>query len=72
MAGMVITAAVYAAAVAQQALGVLPPWNWWSALPVAVGFALLWAVVDRLARSRWLTGWQTADEPPVDVVALRD
>jgi hypothetical protein len=72
MAGMVITAAVYAAAVAQQALGVLPPWNWWSALPVAVGFALLWAVVDRLARSRWLAGWQTADEPPVDAVALRD
>ncbi|SNR83200.1 hypothetical protein [Blastococcus mobilis] len=71
-AGMVITAAVYAAAVAQQALGVLPPWNWWSALPVAVGLALLWAVVDTLARSRWLARSQTADEPSADVVAVRD
>jgi hypothetical protein len=71
-AGVVVTAAVYAAAFAQQALGVLPPWNWWSVLPVTVGLALLWAGVDTLARSRWLARWQAADEPAVDLVAVRD
>jgi hypothetical protein len=62
-AGLVVTAAVYAAAVAQEALGVLPPWNWWSVLPVAVGFSVLWTAVDGVGRSAWFTGWRTADEP---------
>ena len=47
----------------QEALGLLPPWNWWSVLPVAVGFGLLWAGVDLLERSRWLARWKAPDEP---------
>ncbi|WP_458199574.1 hypothetical protein [Blastococcus deserti] len=61
-AGVGVAAAVYAGAVVQEALGLLPPWNWWSALPVAAGFALLWAGVDALTGSRWPARWQTADE----------
>jgi hypothetical protein len=68
-AGVLVAGAVYAAAVVQQALGLLPPWNWWSVLPVAVGLGLLWAGVDVLARSRWLARWQAADEPADDRVA---
>jgi hypothetical protein len=63
LAGAVVAGAVYAAAVGQDALGLLPPWNWWSVLPVALGFALLWAAVDVLDRSRWLAHWKTVDEP---------
>jgi hypothetical protein len=70
-AAVLISAAVYAAAVGQEALGSLPPWNWWSALPVATAFALLWAGVDVVARSRWLARWQAAqpadDRAPVRV-----
>ena len=62
-AGPVVTAAVYAAAVVQDSFGLLPPWDWGSVLPVAVGFGVLWAGVDRLARSGWLGRWRTADEP---------
>jgi hypothetical protein len=62
-AGVLVVAAVYGAAVAQDALGVLPPWNWWSVLPVAVGFAVLWAGVDRLDRSAWLSRWKQPSEP---------
>jgi hypothetical protein len=63
LAGPLVAGAVYGAAVGQEALGLLPPWNWWSVLPVAVGFALLWAGVDLLARSRWLARGSVADEP---------
>jgi hypothetical protein len=62
-AGLVVAGVVYGAAVGQEALGLLPPWNWWSVLPVAVGFAVLWAGVDLLGRSRWLSQWKAADEP---------
>jgi hypothetical protein len=62
-AALAVTGAVYAVAVAQDFFGALPPWSWWSALPVAVVFALLWAGVDALGRSRWLARWQVADEP---------
>ncbi|TQN44005.1 hypothetical protein FHU33_3482 [Blastococcus colisei] len=62
LAAPVVVGAVYAVAVGQDAVGLLPPWNWWSVLPVAVGFALLWAGVDALDRSRWLVGWTTAEE----------
>jgi hypothetical protein len=61
--GLLVTGAVYAVAVAEQALGQLPPWNWWSVLPVAAGFSLLWAGVDQLSRSQWLARWSLADEP---------
>jgi hypothetical protein len=63
VAGPAVAAAVYAGAVVQDELGLLPPWNWWSVLPVAVGFGLLWALVDVLGRSAWLARWRTPDEP---------
>jgi hypothetical protein len=66
-AGLIVTGAVYGVAVGQEALGLLPPWNWWSVLPVAVGFSLLWAGIDRLTRSRWMAHWKAADEPAVAV-----
>jgi hypothetical protein len=62
-AGVPVAAVVYGAAFLQEFLAVLPPWNWWSAVPVAVGFSLLWALVDRLARSAWLARWRTPVEP---------
>jgi hypothetical protein len=62
-AGLVVAGLVYAAGAGQDALDLLPPWNWWSVLPVAVGFALLWAGVDLLARSHWLARWKAIDEP---------
>jgi hypothetical protein len=58
IAGVVVAAGVYAVGLGQEELGVLPPWNWWSAPPVAVGFALSWALVDVLARSNWLARWK--------------
>jgi hypothetical protein len=63
VAGLIVTGVVYACAVGQEALGLLPPWNWWSVLPVAVGFSLLWAGVDLLTRSSWLAWWTAADHP---------
>jgi hypothetical protein len=63
IAGIVVTAAVYGVAFPLEAMGLLPPWNWWSALPVAVGFAALWALVDLVAGSAWLDRWRSADEP---------
>jgi hypothetical protein len=71
LAGIVVAGAVYAVAVGQEALGLLPPWNWWSVLPVAVAFAVLWSGVDVLARSRWLARWQVADEPAFDEATAR-
>jgi hypothetical protein len=57
-AGVGVAVGVYAVGLGQEALGLLPPWNWWSAPPVAIGFGLLWALVDILARSAWLTRWK--------------
>jgi hypothetical protein len=62
-AGPLVAGAVYCAAVGQDSLGILPPWNWWSAPPVAVGFGLLWTAVDVLARSDWLARWKSPAEP---------
>jgi hypothetical protein len=62
-AGPLVAAAVYGAGFLQEALGLLPLWNWWSVLPVAVGFGLLWVATDALSRSAWLARWQLADEP---------
>jgi hypothetical protein len=64
-AGPLVAGVVYGVAVGQDALGLLPPWNWWSVLPVAVGFGLLWGGVDLLERSRWLARWRVTDEPAV-------
>jgi hypothetical protein len=66
LAGLVVTGAVYAVAVGQEALGLLPPWNWWSVLPVGIGFAALWTAVDLLGSSRWFARWRTADAPAVE------
>ncbi|TFV47143.1 hypothetical protein [Blastococcus sp. TF02A-35] len=63
VAGLVVTGGVYGAAYPLESLGLLPPWEWWSVLPVAVGFAVLWGLVDLLARSSWLARWRAADEP---------
>ena len=63
VAGSLVAAAVYGVGFVQESLGLLPPWNWWSALPVAVGFGLLWAATDVLSRSAWLARWKVADEP---------
>jgi hypothetical protein len=54
---------------AQEAVGQLPPWNWWSVLPVAVGFSVLWTAVDMVSRSAWFDRWRIADEPGVVVAA---
>ncbi|MGY1803749.1 hypothetical protein ACI78T_10755 [Blastococcus sp. SYSU D00922] len=66
LAGLVVTAAVYGVAVAQEALGLLPPWNWWSVLPVGVGFAVLWTAVDLVARSGSFARWRAAQEPATE------
>lgn len=63
LAGLLTAGLVYAVGFGQETIGLLPPWDWWSALPVAVGFALLWAAVDLLERSAWLARWRTVDEP---------
>jgi hypothetical protein len=63
LAGPVVTGVVYAGAAGQEALHLLPPWNWWSGPWVAVGFGLLWAGVDRLAASAWLRRWRAPSEP---------
>jgi hypothetical protein len=63
LAGPLVAGLVYAVAVGEEALGLLPPWNWWSVLPVAIGFGLLWTAVDLLARSSWLARWATPAEP---------
>ena len=68
IAGPVITGLVYAAAVLQDHFGLLPPWNWWSVLPVAVAFGVLWVAVDRLGRSAWLAHWREPVEPGAAVV----
>jgi hypothetical protein len=63
VAAPLVVATVYGVGFLQESLGFLPPWNWWSALPVAVGFGLLWVAVDLLSRSEWLGRWTRADGP---------
>lgn len=63
VAGPLVALAVYGVGFVQEFLGFLPPWNWASALPVAVGFGLLWVGVDALSRSAWLARWTRPAEP---------
>ena len=63
IAGPVVTGLVYAAAVLQDRFGLLPPWNWASVLPVALGFGVLWVLVDVVGRSAWLAAWREPVEP---------
>jgi hypothetical protein len=58
LAGPVVAGLVYVAALVPDRLGLLPPWDWASVLPVAVGLGVLWGAVDVLAHSRWLAGWR--------------
>ena len=60
---MLVSAGVYAAGAVQDAAGILPPWNWWSAPFVAVAFALLWGGVDLLAGRAWPAGRRAPTEP---------
>jgi hypothetical protein len=63
LAGPLVAGAVYAAGAGQEALRLLPPWNWWSAIPVAVGFGVLWTAVDLVACSGWWQRWTAPVEP---------
>jgi hypothetical protein len=77
LAGPVVAGLVYVAAVGQEALDILPPWNWWSAIPVTIGFGVLWTAVDFVARSSRFTSWKQPVAPwrdagstPAEVAAL--
>jgi hypothetical protein len=63
LAGPLVAGLVYVAALLQDQLGLLPPWNWWSALPVAAGFGLLWTLVDVIGRSGRFAAWRRPVEP---------
>jgi hypothetical protein len=63
LAALPVTAGVALAAWVQSEVAVIPPWNWAAVPAVAVGFALLWGAVDRLAASPAFTRWQAAVEP---------
>jgi hypothetical protein len=63
LAAVPVTAAVVLAALLQEAVAVIPPWQWAVTPLVAVGLVVLWGTADRLARSAAFTRWQAADEP---------
>jgi hypothetical protein len=63
LAALPVTAAVVLAALLQDAVAVIPPWQWTVTPLVAVGLAVLWGALDRLARSVSFTRWQAAVEP---------
>ncbi|MCU1620297.1 MAG: conserved rane protein of unknown function [Modestobacter sp.] len=63
LAALPVTAGVALAAWVQSEVAVIPPWNWAAVPAVAVGFALLWGAVDRLAASAAFTRWQAVVEP---------
>jgi hypothetical protein len=63
LAGPLVAGLVYAAGLAADQLGLLPPWNWWSGIPVGIGFGVLWALVDLMERSAWLVRWREPVEP---------
>jgi hypothetical protein len=72
VAGPVVAGLVYAAAGLQDRLGLLPPWDWSSGVPAAVGLGVLWAGVDLLARSAWLADWRRPVEPGAPVTQRAD
>ncbi len=63
VAGVPVAAAVFLAAFCQELLAVIPPWEWRAAPFVCLGFALLWAGVDRAARSTWWRRWLAEQQP---------
>lgn len=58
LAGICVSAGTYCAAWVVDSVWVIPPWSWWSALPVSVAFALLWWALGRLESSAWRLRWQ--------------
>lgn len=60
LAGPAVTGSVAAAAMAQAAIDVIPPWY---RPVVAVGLALLWSALDLLTRSPWSVRWQAPAKP---------
>ncbi|WP_193616505.1 hypothetical protein [Goekera deserti] len=60
--GVLAGGVTFLAALVQDLLAVIPPWNWWSAGPVVLGFAVLWAGLDRLERSAWAASWRAPVE----------
>lgn len=64
LAGVPVAGAVFLAAFVQEFVAVIPPWQWQVAPVVCLGFALLWAVVDRVGGSARWARWST---PSVDV-----
>lgn len=69
LAGVLVSAGTYGAAWLVDAVWLIPPWSWWSALPVSVAFGLLWWGVDRLQSSRRLRQWQQPVEAGDDRVS---
>lgn len=69
IAGIPVAGAVFAVAFAQEFLAVIPPWEWRATPFVCIGFALLWAVVDRTGRSGRWQRWLVAVDPGVHPAA---
>jgi hypothetical protein len=63
LAAPLVTGAVVLAALLQDAVWVIPPWQWTATPVVAAGLAVLWAALDRFAGSPALTRWQAPAEP---------
>lgn len=69
VAGVPVAAAVFLAAFAQEFVAVIPPWEWRAAPFVCLGFALLWTLVDRVARSDRWQRWLVAVDPGAQPVS---
>jgi hypothetical protein len=59
-----VAAGVVLAALLQDALAVIPPWQWTATPVIAVAFALLWAGLDRFRGSAAFARWRLADAGP--------
>jgi hypothetical protein len=67
LAALPVTAGVALAALVQSVTAQIPPWNWAVVPVVAVGFAVLWGTVDRVAGSAAFARWQSPVEPDAAV-----
>jgi hypothetical protein len=63
LAALPVTVGTAVAALGQSVVAVIPPWNWAVVPAVAVGFALLWAAVDRVSTSTAFARWKRPVEP---------
>ena len=62
LAGPGVTGGVALTAFVQEQVAVIPPWNWAAVPVIAVGFALLWAGLDRLTQTAAFARWQAPAE----------